>query len=67
MRINEEVIKRARFILWNAKEDAGDAIGEVGVLETLLNHHMVFLNDSRADKPFRVVLRLRTLVGGDLV
>jgi hypothetical protein len=50
IRITQEVIKRAIIIVWNTKEDPGNPIGHVGVLEPFLYHHVILLDKSGADK-----------------
>lgn len=50
--------------MWNTEEDPGNSVGHVGELEPFLNHHMILLDNSGADKALCVVSQLRFLARG---
>jgi hypothetical protein len=50
--------------MWNTEEDPSDPVGHVGVLEPFLDHDMILLDKSGADKSFCIVPHLRVLVRG---
>jgi hypothetical protein len=60
--VTEKVIERGGVISWNTKEDTGHSIDRIGVFEPFLNHHMVFLDDRRANQPLCIVSQLRIWV-----
>jgi hypothetical protein len=48
--------------MWNTEEDPSDPVGHVGVLEPFLDHHMILLDKSGADKSLGIVPQLGFLV-----
>jgi hypothetical protein len=41
--------------VWNTKEDLGNPISHVGVLEPLLDYHIILLDKSGVDKSLYII------------
>lgn len=61
VRITEKVVQCTRIIIWNTEKNTSTSICQIGVLETFLNHDMVFLGNSGADKSLCIVAQLLPL------
>lgn len=57
IRITEVIVKCARFMIGNI-EDTRNLVGYVGVFEPFLDHHMILLDKSRADKSLYIIPQL---------
>lgn len=67
VRITEKVVQCARIVVWNAEKDTSDPIRYIRVLESLLDHHMVFLDNGGADEPLCIVFQFFCLIRSDFI
>lgn len=67
VRITEKVVQCARIVVWNAKKDTSDPISDIRVLESLLDLHMVFLDNGGAHESLCIVFQFLCVIRRDFV
>lgn len=67
VRITEKVVQCARIVVWNAEKNTSDPVSDIRVLESLLDHHMVFLDNGGAHEPLCIVFQFFCVIRRDFV